>query len=373
MNRNDYKQKIHIFLMSTDYEDKRKCYCGSPMDIPYEDKKIHRYGIGILDNLLGYKEWFHYAATFLVNGKQLYCVLGFPLASHLEGVLGWISFDGIQYSLAGNPGIPGHPGFFHLKKHAEIQEHKKYYTIAYPEDSQRGSGYTGTIKGEFPCYQIIIETPQLNVTIEMSINPEDSPEKSVCTRSVRPLLCGAWFHSGDITVSLKGHINQEEIDTKGKGWYERNWVHVPIPIPAQWFWFLTFPESGGAFDLLIEGLRHWRFHYLDECWLYWKGKFNEFHDYTACFSDSLKKAVNNRDLSGIIGEHIYCKGKNEKNWFDITAEVTDFRQYEYRGCSGRVNWMNPLIKTEGEAYIDGESINMKGVGLSEKADIPYWW
>ncbi|MGD2247668.1 MAG: hypothetical protein PVF58_04620 [Candidatus Methanofastidiosia archaeon] len=360
--------------MSTEHEDKKKCYCGSPMNIPYEDKKLHKYGI--LDTLLGYKEWFHYAATFTVNKKQLTCVLGSPVTSNLEGILGWISFDGKQYSLAGNPGIPGCPGFFHLEKKAEIEEYEKYYTITYPknpQNPQKGKGYTGTIKGKFPHYQITIDTPDLNLTIEMSINPENSPEKSVCTRSVRPLLWGAWFHSGDIDASLKGHINKKEIDTKGKGWYERNWVHVPIPVPAKWFWILTFPESGGAFDLLIEGFRGWRLHYLDECWLYWEGKFYEFHKYRAWFSDDLKRAIKKKDLSDIKGKKIYCKGKNGKNWFNITAKVTDFRQYNYCNKNGRVIWMNPFIETQGEAYIDGESIDMKGTGLSEQANITYWW
>ena len=357
--------------MSTKHEDKRKCYCGSPMDIPREDKRLHKYGI--LDSLLGYKEWFHYTGTFMVDGKRLAFVLGSPMTSKLEGILGWISFDGKQYSLAGNPEMPGNPKFFRLERYAEFKDHKKeYYTITYPRKPDPGSKYTGTVKGEFPHYQITTEAPELNLTIEMRINPENSPEKSVCTRSVRPLLCGAWFHSGDIAVSLKGRINEKEIETEGKGWYERNWVHVPIPIPAQWFWFLTFPESGGAFDLLIERLCGWRIHYLDECWLYWKGKFHEFHEYTACISKCLKEAVKKRKYSDTIEKRICCKGENGENWFDITAEVTDFRQYEYRSLCGRVKWMNPLIKTEGEAYIDGESINMEGSGFSEQADIGYW-
>lgn len=349
-------------------EKKNRNRCSDPMDVAYEDKKLHNDGI--FDSLMGYKEWFHYMATFSVDGKPLSFVLGFPKSLPGMGALGWISFDKNQYSLAGNPEKPGSPKFFKLETRGKFAEHEKGYTIEYPKTSGE---YRGHIKGVYPEYTIAIQTPELDITVTLRI---DEPEKSVYTRKLCPWMSGGWFHSGDITAMLEGVVQGKEFkkgSVKGRGWYERNWAHVPVPLPASWFWFATHIETGEVFNLLIEKFLWKRVHYLDECWLYKKGTFYPFSDYKARSSDVLERAVEKRDYSSIIGEHIYCEGKNGENSFRLTATVTDFRQYEYLDVCSNVKWMNPIIETEGEAHIEGESIDMKGRGVAEQASILYWW
>ncbi len=347
-------------------ENKNFTRC-SPIDVPYEDRKLHNDGI--LDSLMGYKEWFHYMGTFFVNENRLTFVVGFPSYLCGMGALGWISFNKKQYSFAGNPQIPGHYGFFDLTVHAEFNKSKNGYLIEYPKASPN-SGYTGHVNGKFPDYTITVTTPELEVTISMHIN---SPKESVYTRNLCPWLIGGWFHSGDVTCLLEGTINGQNLGpVKGRGWYERNWAHIPLP-PASWFWFMTHLENGDVFDLLVEKSMGIRIHYLDECWLYQNRTFCEIPYYEATIPEKVKRAIQKRDYSQIIEKKITCRGRTNTETFNVTATITDFRQYEFCNCCASIKWANFIIETEGEAHINGKDIDMKGWGAAEYAPILYWW
>ena len=86
------------------------------MDVAYEDGRLHDDGIF---GLAGYREWFHYVGTFSVSGKPLTFMLGFPRSREGTGALGWVWFNGKQYSLAGNKDTDVNR-FFDLKARADI-------------------------------------------------------------------------------------------------------------------------------------------------------------------------------------------------------------------------------------------------------------
>ncbi len=341
------------------------------MNIAHEDEKLH--DDGIFDGLMGYKEWFHYLGTFYVSGNPLNFMLGFPCSYPGMGALGWISFEGNQYALAGN--TTNHNGFFEVETHAEFQQLSPGYRIEYPEKPASGSTYTGNVTGKYPDYAITIKTPQLDLEIKMSIS---SPASVTYRIPFEWLPLGeriaAWFHSGDITTSIKGTVLGKDItstSSKNTGWYERNWAKIPLP-PSEWFWLMAHLDNGAVFDLLIESALGMRVHALDECWLYNHGGFHEFYNYQAQIPDSIKKATKT-GYSKIIGECIKCYGKTGGNSFQLKATVTDFRRYEYCSYYAHIKWTNLILETEGKAIIDGSTIDMTGSGKAEIAPILYWW
>lgn len=342
------------------------------MNVPHEDKKLHNDGF--FKSYMGYKEWFHYTGTFSVDGKLLAFVIGFPLHLRGMGALGWISYGDHnsrdQYSLAGNPQYNNCRGFFKLENRADFAHFAKKYEITYPE--MVGGSYSGHITGGYPDYTINLYTPELELEIKMKIN---SPDTSVVKRNLSPWINGGWFHSGDVAVSLKGTLAGKpvEAETKGKGWYERNWAHIPTP-SAEWFWFMTHLDNGDVFNMLAEKCLNIQINYLNECWLYQKPQtFCDFSHYKAHIPPELKEAIKKQDYSDIIGKRICGKGKNKKNSFKVKATIVDFRQYEYQDCCASIKWANFILETEGEVTINSNPVSMNGQGVAEWAQIAYWW
>jgi hypothetical protein len=340
------------------------------MDVAHEDWQIHGDGCGC-------REWFHYVATFFVNGTPLTFMLGFPRAREEMGALGWISFDGKQYSLAGNTAM-NKDGCYELKTHADFNLFSPGYMITYPkkerEDTRKDSIiYSGTVHGHFPDYQIEVNTPELHINIALSINSRDS----VFTRDLSPWIKGGWFHSGDVTASLEGTIaGKKVVSHTDMGWYERNWSKFPVIVPCEWFWLNTRLDKGGEFNLLVEKALDIRIPLLDECWLFYGGTFHEISDYQYNFSDPLKRALRNKNHTKIKDGKITCKGKN-KNPFNMTAFITDFRQYTFKNSDessfrARVTWTNFSVRTEGSTEMDGTTVDMNGQGFAERALIWYW-
>ncbi len=335
------------------------------MDVAYEDRKLHRDGIS--DGLMGYKEWFHYVCTFSVNGKPLNFMLGFPMSFPEKGALGWISYNGKQYSLENNP---KKNGFFEVAVHPRFQNPSEEtgikYRIEYPEGP--GSPYRGSVKGTYPHYKIRAVTPDLDVTITMVVG-----QKSVYKRDLSPWIRGAWFHSGDITATLEGTIEGKTVaSTDGRGWYERNWSKIPLFWPCGWFFFMSHLDNGAVFNLLIEKSLHKRVHYLDECWLYQGGTFHTFSDYDAKPSKNLEEVIGGKN-SKVSGGKIECEGKEGENSFNITGTITDLRQYGVRKYYVNIKWTNVFLETAGKATIDGSVIDMRGRGTAEMTLITYWW
>lgn len=332
------------------------------MDVAYEDGRLHDDGIF---GRAGYREWFHYVGTFSVGGKPLTFMLGFPRSREGTGALGWVCFNGKQYSLAGNKNT-GVDKLFDLEARAHVNTATPGYVITYPEVT---SGFTGSIQGIFPDYTIQVHTPNLTIEICMTINSLHS----VVQRDLSPWIDGGWFHSGDITASLTGTIEGNSITANSnKCWYERNWSKIPLFGPCEWFWFITYLDTGEVFNLLIEKTLSIRVPFLDECWLYQGGTFYTFPRYTARLSRELRKALHKRDFLKIVNEHITCEGKKGKNSFNIQATITDFRQYEFRNWYAHVTWTNFIIETEVTAHINGTTLDMKGRGMSEKTPIQFW-
>lgn len=347
------------------------------MDVAYEDRKLHNDGI--FDTLMGYKEWFHYQGTFSVHGDPLTFVLGFPKSYTGMGAFGWISYEGNQYSLAGNTKDVDHDGFYDLETTAAFKQlhDKKGYTLQY-ETGSTPEKYKGFIEGVFPRYTIDVKTPDLDLVITMEIN---SPQTSVAEKKVFEWMpCNkrfaSWFHSGDITISLAGTVSGSKIDVgaeESRGWYERMWSKVVVLWPSEWFWFMVHLDNGDVFDLYIAKTMDTTVHPLDECWLYDKGIFYEFFRYNAHFPRELEEAIKKRKYSEIIGKCITCRGENEENSFEVRATITDFRQYEFNDYSANIKYTNFLFDTEGEAVIDGKTVDMKGQGAAERAPMLYWW
>jgi hypothetical protein len=345
------------------------------MDVAYEDRKLH--DDGIFDGLMGYKEWIHYQGTFFVNGKPLALVMGFPRSYTGMGAFGWISFDGNQYSLAGNKDTDKN-GFFDLQRiPVHFSPSEPGYILQYTAEPEPHKVYDGTMRGAFPDYAIEVKTPDLDITIELSINSSESIyQKEVFQWMPFKKRVASWFHSGDVAASLKGTIAGRPVTTdinKNRGWYERMWSKVVVLWPSEWLWFMAHLDNGAVFDLYTAKSAGMRMHPLDECWLYDTEVFHEFSHYEAEFPEDLKGAIQKRDYSEIVGKCIVCRGKNGGNSFDITATVTDFRQYEFRDYTADIKYTNFIFETDGKALIDGNAIDMKGRGAAERAPIKYWW
>lgn len=343
------------------------------MNVSYEDEKLHNDGI--FDGLIGYKEWFHYVGTYYVDGDVLDFMLGFPVSLPGMGALGWISYKGNQYSLAGNTDCCRE--YFNVKTRATFEGPLPGYKIDYPNPP--GAPYTGWIEGEYPDYTINVETPDVDVRISMRINlPDPSlPHTSVmCRRPFAWLPLGdkisGWFHSGDVTTAITGTVAGEDVTTThSRGWYERNWAKLPIPAPAEWFWLMTHLDNGAVFDLLIEKFLDTQIHHLDECWLYHNGTFHEFSNYWANVPSNVKTCIR-KGYSPVAGECITCGGKDGDS-FRLTATITDVRQYIACSYYVWIKWTNFILKTDGEAVIDGAPMSLKGHGRAEIARIFYWW
>ena len=342
------------------------------MNVANEDKKLH--DDGIFNSFMGYKEWVHYLGTFTVNGDILTFMLGFVGSHPGWGVLGWISYKGKQYSLDGNIEDKDNNGFYEINTRAQISSDATGYRIVYPKTPSPDNQYRGQVTGVFPQYMITVKTPEVDVEVTMEVNSIHS----IYQRELHPWIHGGWFHSGDISAALKGTIGGHAITSvSNKGWYEKNWSKIPIFWPSEWFWFMSHLDNGSVFNLLIETSLGIRVPLLDECWLYLEGTFHEFPDYDAWFPEPLKKAIQRKDYTDLIGKYITCEGynknKGKNDSFELTAVITDFRQYEFRDSYADIKWTNFLFETEGEAVIEGTSIDMKGRGKSERAPIKHWW
>lgn len=341
------------------------------MDIECEDKKLHKDGI--FDGLMGWREWFHYLCTFPVDGIPLTFMLGFVGSFPGWGTVGWISYNGKQYSLDGNTEDTDYNKFFEITTRAKVKPQDAGYRIDYPKKCKGSAenAYTGHVEGNFPDYSIEVKTPELDLSVTMEIK---KPTASIYQRTLSPWISGGWFHSGDVAATLNGTIEGHTVESdSNKGWYERNWSKIPILLPAKWFWLVTHLDNGGILDLLIETFLGVRIRFLDECWLYRGETFHEFSDYRADFSEPLEKAIRRKDYSKIVGECFTCEGKNKGNSFEMTATITDFRQYEFRDYFAYIKWTNLLFETEGEARIEGKSLDLTGRGKAESAPIWYWW
>lgn len=336
------------------------------MDIKYEDKKLHKDGI--LRGLFGYKEWFHFAGNLTVRGKPLTFMIGFPKSLPGMGALGWVSFDGAQYSLAGNKDQTK-DNFFNVTTHAEFSPTSSGYCLKYPvSPSDTKTGYTGTIIGDYPKYTLDCKTPDLDIMIEMSILAEKSViEKELFLWMPDQKRVASWFHSGDITVTLEGTLNQETLSCQGKGWYERMWSKVMVLWPSEWLFFMAHLDTGGVFDLLCEKTLGKQIRLLNECWLY-HGNLVKFPHYWIKFPESLN------DYHDYIGKKITCRGYNNSgDSFEIIATITDFRQYKARRYYSNMKWLNYICEIEGEAEIKGKTVDLAGRAYAEKAPIKYWW
>ena len=353
------------------------------MNVAYEDKKLHNDGI--FDGFMGYKEWFHYLGTFSIKGSWLTFMLGFPMSYTGMGAFGWISFKGKQYSLAGNLKDTDRDGFYELQRiPVQFRPSHTGYTLWYIAEPEPYEVYNGIIKGKFPeknfnpHYTFDIETPDLHVEIEMKINtPESLYTKEVFSWMPDEKRIASWFHSGDVSASLKGFIGGEDVtsDATSKGWYERMWSKVIVLVPSEWLWLMSHLDNGAVFDLYTAKTAGLRVHPLDECWLYLNGAFHEFSHYCTHFPEGLEDAIKKKKYSDIIGECITCEGnnKNKTKSFRVEATVVDFRQYEFRNYAADIRYTNFILETVGEAVIDGEHIDMKGRGAAERAPVLYWW
>lgn len=346
------------------------------MDIKYEDKKLH--DDGIFDSLMGYKEWFHFLGTFFVDETPLSFMLGFPRSFTGMGAFGWIAFRKKQYSLVGNPD-QDKDGFFDLQRiPVKVQTRKAGYELWYIAEPQPRRIYHGIITGEFPHYTLDIETPEIDIEMDMKIklNPYSIATKEVFHWMPFDKRIASWFHSGDVTASLKGTIKGEDVTTsnrKNRGWYERMWSKIPVLWPSKWLWFMSHLDTGAVLDLYIATTLGIRVPVFNECWLYINGKFHPFREYTAEFPHTLETAIGEKRFLDILGERIHCKGYDKDNSFDITAEITDFRQYEFCDYSARVKYTNFFFETTGTAVIDGATMDLKGRGAAERAPMLYWW
>jgi hypothetical protein len=336
------------------------------MDVKYQDKKLHNDGI--LDGLAGYKEWFHFAGSFTVKGKPLTFMVGFPKSLPGMGALGWVSFDGAQYSLAGNKD-KGKDAYFDVTTYAQFNSTPTGYTLDYPVlPSDTKSGYTGTVTGNYPDYTIKCTTPDIDITIKMSI----LSKKSVVQRELFGWMpdqkrIASWFHSGDITATLDGTIHKETVTGQGKGWYERMWSKVVVLWPSEWLFFMAHLDNGGVFDVLSEKTLGKQIYFLDECWLYQKDLVT-FSDYWIKFPEK------SNGYDDIINKHIICGGSNKAgDSFELTATIADFRQYESFRYYANMKWSNYVCTTKGKAEINGEPVDLTGRGYAEKAPIKYWW
>ncbi|KYK35296.1 MAG: hypothetical protein HXS46_11715 [Theionarchaea archaeon] len=346
------------------------------MDVAYEDRKLH--DDGICDGLMGYKEWFHYEGDFFVDEKPLTFVLGFVGSYPGWGALGWISYDNRKYSLAGNIKDKDHDGFYELQTlDFGFTPRETGYTLRYTAKPEPSRIYTGTVNGEYPHYTIGIQTPSIDVEVEMTIKSNTS----VAQREIFPWMpcekrIASWFHSGDITTSIKGILADQDITSaskKNRGWYERTWSKVIILWPSEWFFFMTHLDNGAVLDVYIVKSLGIQIHPLDECWLYQQQTFYTFSDYWAQFPETLEEAIKQREYSRIIGEKIRCGGKNGRDSFSVEATITDFRRYEFVDYYANIKYTNFVFETEGEALIDGNTIDMKGRGIAEWAPMKYWW
>ncbi|MBU7015197.1 MAG: hypothetical protein HXS52_03600 [Theionarchaea archaeon] len=346
------------------------------MEVKDEDKKLH--DDGILDSLMGYKEWFHFLGTFFVDETPLSFMLGFPRSFTGMGAFGWIAFQKNQYSLVGNPD-QDKDGFFDLQRiPVKFQTTTSGYELWYVAEPQPRNIYHGIIEGNYPHYALEIETPQVDIkmTMDIELDPCSVTTKEVFSWMPFEKRIASWFHSGDITMSLKGTVRGEDVTTssrKNRGWYERMWSKIPVCWPSEWLWIMSHPETGAVLDLYIATSLGIRVRPLDECWLYINGKFHPFREYTAEFPRTLETAIREKKYPDIIGKEIHCEGRDGDNSFDLTAEITDFRQYEYKDYSARVKYVNFFFDTTGEAVIDGTATTLNGKGAAERAPMLYWW
>ncbi|MBU6996284.1 MAG: hypothetical protein HXS41_00240 [Theionarchaea archaeon] len=346
------------------------------MDVRYEDKKLH--DDGIFDSLMGYKEWFHFLGTFFVDETPLSFMLGFPRSYTGMGAFGWIAFQKKQYSLVGNPD-QDKDGFFDLQRiPVKFRSMKSGYELWYVAEPQPRRIYHGMITGEYPHYALEIETPLVDIEIDMKIelDPCSIASKEVFQWMPCNKRIASWFHSGDVTASLKGTIGGEDVTTrkrKNRGWYERMWSKISVCWPSKWLWFMSHLSTGAVLDLYIATTGGIRVRPFNECWLYMNGTFHPFREYTAAFPDTLEAAIRDKKYRNILGEKIHCTGHDGDNSFDITAEITDFRQYEYNDYSARVKYTNFFFETTGTAVIDGTHVDLEGRGAAERAPMLYWW
>jgi hypothetical protein len=339
------------------------------MNYRREDSRLHN--TGFCNGYGGYKEWFHYETEVYIEDDPLNMVLG-CVASHPScGCLGWLSFRGKQYSLAGNLADPAHEGFFTLNTHAIIQPHPDHYTMTYSSDN----GSRGSVNGRFPSYVLSSLTPHIDLQVTMNIN---TPEKSITSRSLSPWMSGGWFHSGDLAVTLEGKISGEPVsshDDRNRGWYERNWSKIPVFWPSEWFFMMIHLDNGAVLDLYRITSLHIPVHFFDECWIYSQQAFTPFTSYGVHIPSSLYQAIREKDYSSILKHEITAQGTDATpdNSFSFNAHITDFRHYAVHKYYADIGWSNFIIQTTGEAVVHGTTMDMSGRGIAELCLVKYWW
>jgi len=339
------------------------------MDYSREDRTLHN--TGLCDGYCGYKEWFHYEIDVFIEDEPLTMVLGCVASHPASGCLGWLTFRGTQYSLAGNPPDASHRGFFTLSTHAVVHPYPTTYTMKFSS----GTGSTGSVEGTFPSYLISLRAPRIDLRVTMSIN---EPEKSIASRSLSPWMSGGWFHSGDVAVTLEGNISGESVsshDERNRGWYERNWSKVPVFWPSQWFFMMIHLDNGAVLDLYHITSLKIPVHFFDECWIYKNQLFTPFTSYHATIPPSLYRALTEKDLKSILKNEISAIGTGDghDNSFSFNAQITDFRQYKVSKYYANIGWSNFYLKSTGEALVNGESMDMSGRGIAELCQVKYWW
>lgn len=339
------------------------------MNYPREDRTLHN--TGLCDGFCGYKEWFHYETEVFIGDDPLTMVLGCVASRPAIGCLGWFSFRGIQYSLAGNPPYASHEGFFILKTHATVQP----YPTGYAMEFSSSTGSTGSVEGKFPMYLVSLKNSQIDLRITMIIR---EPEKSIASRSLSPWMNGGWFHSGDVAVTLEGNISGERVfsrDERNRGWYERNWSKIPVFWPSQWFFMMIHLDNGAVLDLYRITTLKIPVHFFDECWIYENQVFTPFTSYDVTIPPSLYDAIRAYDYEPILKEEISAcsAGGDHDNSFSFTARIEDFRHYAVNKYYTRIGWSNFFLRTSGEALVDGKPMDMTGRGIAELCQVSYWW
>lgn len=339
------------------------------MNYQQEDSTLHNKGI--CNGYCGYKEWFHYETEILVDEDPLTMVLGGVKSHPACGCLGWLSFHGTQYSLAGNPADPSHKGFYVLNTRGKIHSYPHLYTLTY------ASGSTGSVEGTFPSYALSLATPQLDLQVTLNIN---TPQKSIASRTLSPWLSGGWFHSGDVSVTLEGDISGESVfshDRRNRGWYERNWSKLPVFWPSEWFFMMIHLDNGAVLDLYRITSLKIPVHFFDECWIYTDETFTPFTSYDAHIPPSLYEALKKKDYFSVLKNEITAQGTHETHShtdsFSLTATITDFRQYAVHTYYSHIAWSNFFIQTTGEAQVQGTPMDMSGRGIVELCQVKYWW
>jgi hypothetical protein len=339
------------------------------MNYRREDSTLHT--AGICNGYCGYKEWFHYETEVYVEDDLLTMVLG-GVASHPAcGCLGWLSFRGTQYSLAGNPADPAHKGFFTLNTHAVIHPYPHRYTMTFSSETES----TGSVEGTYPSYVLSLLAPHIDLQVGMKIQ---TLEQSIASRTLSPWMSGGWFHSGDVAVTLEGTISGKSVsshDDRNRGWYERNWSTLPVFWPSEWFFLMIHLDNGAVLDLYrITSLRI-PVHFFDECWIYSQQAFTPFTSYRVHIPSSLYNAIRKKDYSSIFKNTITAQGTDalSDNSFSFQAHITDFRHYAVQKYYAHIGWSNFCIRTTGEATVQGAPMDMSGRGIAELCSVKYWW